>query len=71
MVAVVPLLLVVFGAVSVLAPEWVAVVHRHQKAAGTTTDPGEITVSATWYQATRIAGVVVLAVGVVLALDVI
>lgn len=57
MVDVVPVLLLVFGSISVLKPEWVAAVHRRQKAAGTTSRPSEIEVTGSWLALTRVTGV--------------
>lgn len=56
MVDVVPLLLLVFGLVSLLKPGWVAAVHRRQTAAGTTLDARAVDVTETWLAVTRITG---------------
>lgn len=63
MVDFVPLLLTVIGAVFAVAPEAVAVIHRHQKAAGTTTSPEAVTVTDTWVLVTRLAGVAFVLIG--------
>lgn len=69
MVDVIPILLMAFGIVSAVAPEWVGAIHRAQKAAGTTTDPGSIDVSRTWYAVTRVTGVIVFLLGLGLTIQ--
>lgn len=57
MVDFVPVLLVVYGLVSVLKPEWMMAVYRRQKAAGTANRPGDIEPSAGAYALNYVAGI--------------
>lgn len=68
MVDIVPVVLLVFGLVSVLKPEWVAAVHRRQKASGTTRRPRDIEVTETWLAVTRMAGLAVVLFGLLFTL---
>jgi hypothetical protein len=53
----VPVLILVFGITAIVRPELVAVMDRHQKAAGTTRRPGEIEMSEAYYAVVRIVGI--------------
>ena len=57
MVDLIPVLLFIFGLVTVGKPEWVAALDRRQKAAGTTRHPREIEMSETYYGLVRLAGI--------------
>jgi hypothetical protein len=65
----IPVLLVRFGAVSVLKPEWVATLHRRQKAAGTTRRPEDIETTETWIEVTRLSGLAFIGFGVLLTIQ--
>lgn len=69
MVDVIPVLLLVFGLVSAIKPEWIAVIHRRQKAAGTTHQPDEIEATETWLGVTRIGGIVFILIGFLLTIQ--
>lgn len=69
MVDVVPILLLIFGLISVIAPEWIAAVHRRQKAAGTTQRPEEIEPSDGFYALTRISGLFFVLFGLVFTIQ--
>lgn len=56
MVDVIPALLLIFGLVALGKPEWVALIDRRQKAAGTTRRPGTVEMSDTYYAVVRIVG---------------
>lgn len=56
MVDFIPALLLVFGLVAVIKPEWVAALDRRQKAAGTTRRPSDVEMSDTYYAIVRVAG---------------
>lgn len=56
MVDVIPVVLLVFGIVALTKPEWVAMIDRRQKAAGTTRRSGDIEMSETYYTIVRVAG---------------
>lgn len=68
MVDVLPLVLLGFGLLSVFKPEWIAVVHRRQKAAGTTRKPRDIEVTESWLRVTQIAGVAFVLFGLLFTL---
>lgn len=68
MVDAVPVLLLLFGIVSLFKPDWVAAVHRRQKAAGTTHQPQDIGVTASWITFTRISGLAFILFGFVFTL---
>ncbi len=57
MVDLVPLVILVFGTIAAIKPGWIAALHRRQKAAGTTTRPGDIEVSESFPAVVRLAGV--------------
>ena len=57
MVDLLPTLLLVFGVVAAVRPGLVAAVDRRQKAAGTTRQPEDVELSATYYTVVRLAGV--------------
>jgi|GEM_PF-3545157 len=63
MVDFVPILLLVFGLVSVVVPDRIATIHRHQKATGTRLQMEDVEVSETWIGVTRITGVVFVLLG--------
>lgn len=56
MVDFIPVLLLLYGLISVLKPEWAMAVHRWQKAAGTTNRPEDIEPSDGVYALNYIAG---------------
>lgn len=68
MVDAVPVLLLLFGVISLFKPHWMAAVHRRQKAAGTTNRPRDIEVTEGWIAFTRLAGLAFVLVGAVLTL---
>lgn len=65
MVDVIPVLLLVFGLVSAIKPEWIAAIHRHQKAAGTDRRSEDIGATETWIGMTRVTGIVFILFGLV------
>lgn len=65
MVDVVPVLVLLFGFISLCKPEWLAVVHRRQKAAGTTQRPEDIHVTDSWITVTRVAGIAFILFGLI------
>lgn len=68
MVDVISVVFLMFGLISVFKPEWVAAVHRRQKATGTTHRPREIEVTNTWLAVTRMAGLACILVGLLFTL---
>lgn len=61
----IPALLLAFGLVAALRPEWVAAVDRRQKAAGTTRSPADVEMNETYYAIIRLAGVAFAVFGLV------
>ncbi len=68
MVDLAPLLLLGYGLVSVLKPEWMMAIHRWQKAVGTTNRPEDIEPSDGAYLLNYLAGVFFLLFGLVFTL---
>lgn len=68
-VDVIPVLLLVFGLISATRPEWIAAIHRHQKATGTTHRPDDIEVTETWMGIPRVAGTVLVVVGLLFTIQ--
>lgn len=64
----VPVLLFIYGLVSVLKPEWMMAIHRRQKAAGTTNRPEDIEPSDGAYLLNYIAGVFFVIFGLIFTL---
>jgi len=69
MVDVVPLLLLVFGVIAVLKPEWVAMIDRRQKAAGTTRRPADVEMTEGHHSFLRLVGFIFVLFGVVFTLQ--
>lgn len=65
MVDFIPVLLLVYGLVSILKPEWIMAVHRWQKATGTTTRPEDIEPSDGVIALNYIAGFIFILFGLV------
>lgn len=68
MVDFIPVLLLVFGLISVIKPEWIVAVHRRQKAAGTTQHPENIEATDGVYVLIQAAGGFFLIFGLVFTL---
>lgn len=69
MVDVIPVLLFVYGCISISKPEWAMKVHRWQKAAGTKNRPADIEPSDVAYAVNYVAGAFFLLFGLVFTLQ--
>lgn len=65
MVDIIPALLLVVGLVALGKPEWVAMIDRRQKAAGTTRRPSDVELTDTYYAVVRVAGLGLALVGLI------